>query len=146
MNIALRRFLHNHGNIATEGDPKPGLCPYTLISNLLNLTLWSLRQLTKQLASTKSGNTLISRLVPKATKQKNVSTIKVMETLWSPFFPLISMATNEKIALFYILLVIFYCLLIYIGHYIIYYYAGHNVRFNGMATCDNCTVYFRRRI
>ena len=30
--IALRRFLHNHGNIATEGSPKPGLCP-TLISN-----------------------------------------------------------------------------------------------------------------
>ena len=32
MNIALRRFLHNHGNIATEGSPKPGLRP-TLISN-----------------------------------------------------------------------------------------------------------------
>ena len=32
MNIVLRRFLHNHGNIATEGSPKPGLCP-TLISN-----------------------------------------------------------------------------------------------------------------
>ena len=32
MNIALRRFLHNHGNIATEGSTKPGLCP-TLISN-----------------------------------------------------------------------------------------------------------------
>ena len=32
MNIALRRFLHNHGNIATEGSPKPGLCP-TLNSN-----------------------------------------------------------------------------------------------------------------
>ena len=32
MNIALRRFLHNHGDIATEGNPKPGLCP-TLISN-----------------------------------------------------------------------------------------------------------------
>ena len=32
MNIALRRFLHNHGNIATERSPKPGLCP-TLISN-----------------------------------------------------------------------------------------------------------------
>ena len=30
--IALRRFLHNHGNIATEGIPKPGLCP-TLFSN-----------------------------------------------------------------------------------------------------------------
>ena len=23
MNIALRRFLHNHGNIATEESPKP---------------------------------------------------------------------------------------------------------------------------
>ena len=32
MNIALRRFLHNHGNIATAGSPKLGLCP-TLISN-----------------------------------------------------------------------------------------------------------------
>ena len=32
MNIALRRFLHNHGDIATEGSPKPGLCR-TLISN-----------------------------------------------------------------------------------------------------------------
>ena len=30
VNIALRRFLHNHGNIATEGSPKSGLCP-TLI-------------------------------------------------------------------------------------------------------------------
>ena len=32
MNIASRRFLHNHGNIATEGSPKPGLCR-ALISN-----------------------------------------------------------------------------------------------------------------
>ena len=32
VNIALRRFLHNHGNISTEGRPKPGLYP-TLISN-----------------------------------------------------------------------------------------------------------------
>ena len=32
MNIALSRFLYNHGNIATEGSPKPGLCP-TLSSN-----------------------------------------------------------------------------------------------------------------
>ena len=32
MNIALRRFLHNHGNIATKGSLKPGLCP-TLILN-----------------------------------------------------------------------------------------------------------------
>ena len=32
MNNALRRFLHNHGNITTEGSPKPGLCP-TLIWN-----------------------------------------------------------------------------------------------------------------
>ena len=23
MNIALRRFLHNHVNVATEGSPKP---------------------------------------------------------------------------------------------------------------------------
>ena len=38
MNIALRRFLHNHGNIATEGSPKPGLCP-TLISNDFNSSL-----------------------------------------------------------------------------------------------------------
>ena len=30
MNIALRRFLYNHGNIATKGSPEPGLCP-TLI-------------------------------------------------------------------------------------------------------------------
>ena len=26
INIALRRFLHSHGNIAIEGSPKPGLC------------------------------------------------------------------------------------------------------------------------
>ena len=32
VNNALLRFLHNHGNIATEGSPKPGLC-LTLISN-----------------------------------------------------------------------------------------------------------------
>ena len=32
MNIVLPRFLHNHGNIATERSPKPGLCP-TLILN-----------------------------------------------------------------------------------------------------------------
>ena len=31
INIVLRRFLHNHGNIGTEGSPKLGLCP-TLIS------------------------------------------------------------------------------------------------------------------
>ena len=30
--IVLRRFLHNHGKIATEGSLKPGLCP-TFISN-----------------------------------------------------------------------------------------------------------------
>ena len=30
VNSALRRSLHNHGNIATEGNPKLGLCP-TLI-------------------------------------------------------------------------------------------------------------------
>ena len=32
MNIALCRFLHNHGNNATEGSPDQGLCP-SLISN-----------------------------------------------------------------------------------------------------------------
>ena len=32
MNIALRRLLHNHGKLATDGSPKPGLCP-TLILN-----------------------------------------------------------------------------------------------------------------
>ena len=32
VNIALRRFLHNHGNIGTEGSPKPRLCP-TLFLN-----------------------------------------------------------------------------------------------------------------
>ena len=32
MNIAFRRFLHNHGNIATGGIPEPGLYP-TLILN-----------------------------------------------------------------------------------------------------------------
>ena len=30
VNIVLRRFLHNHDNIATEESPNPGLCP-TLI-------------------------------------------------------------------------------------------------------------------
>ena len=30
MNVDLRRFLHNHGDIATEENPKLGLCP-TLI-------------------------------------------------------------------------------------------------------------------
>ena len=34
VNIALRRFLHNHGNIATEGSPKPGLCPTLILNNL----------------------------------------------------------------------------------------------------------------
>ena len=38
MNIALRRFLHTHGNIATEGSPKPGLC-HILISNDLKGSL-----------------------------------------------------------------------------------------------------------
>ena len=32
VNIALRRFLQNRDNIATEGSTKPGICP-TLISN-----------------------------------------------------------------------------------------------------------------
>ena len=31
VNIALRRFLHNHGNIATEGGSKSGLCPTLII-------------------------------------------------------------------------------------------------------------------
>ena len=35
VNIALRHFLHNQGNIATEWSPKPKLCP-TLISNDFN--------------------------------------------------------------------------------------------------------------
>ena len=39
MNIVLRRFLHNHGNIATEGSPNPGLCP-TLILNDFKGSLW----------------------------------------------------------------------------------------------------------
>ena len=30
VNIALRRFLHNHGNIATKQSPKPELCPTPL--------------------------------------------------------------------------------------------------------------------
>ena len=40
INIALRRFLHNHGNIATEGSPKVRLCP-TLISNDFKGSLYS---------------------------------------------------------------------------------------------------------
>ena len=36
VNIALRRFLYNHGNIATEGSPKPGLYAL-LLSNDFNL-------------------------------------------------------------------------------------------------------------
>ena len=32
MNNALRLFLYSHGNIATEGSSKPGLCP-TFTSN-----------------------------------------------------------------------------------------------------------------
>ena len=38
VNIALRRFPHNHGNSATEGNPKPGLCS-TLISNEFKVSL-----------------------------------------------------------------------------------------------------------
>ena len=38
VHIALRRFLHNHGNITTGGSPKPGLCP-TLISDEFNGSL-----------------------------------------------------------------------------------------------------------
>ena len=33
VNIALRRFLHNHGNIATEVSPKPGLCPIIIYND-----------------------------------------------------------------------------------------------------------------
>ena len=33
MNIAFRRFLHDHGNIATEESLKPGLCPTPNISD-----------------------------------------------------------------------------------------------------------------
>ena len=40
MNIALRRFPHNHGIIATEENPKPGLCP-TLISRMTSRVLYS---------------------------------------------------------------------------------------------------------
>ena len=32
MNISLRRSLHNHGNSAIEGSPKPKLC-HALILN-----------------------------------------------------------------------------------------------------------------
>ena len=35
VNIAIRRFLHNHGNIATEGNPKPGLCLFRMTSGVL---------------------------------------------------------------------------------------------------------------
>ena len=33
-NIALRRFLHNQGNIASEGSAKPGLCPAFILHDL----------------------------------------------------------------------------------------------------------------
>ena len=33
VNIALRRFLNNHGNIATEESPKPGLCPNLILND-----------------------------------------------------------------------------------------------------------------
>ena len=36
VDIALRRFMQNHGNIVTEGSHKPGLCS-TLTSNDLNV-------------------------------------------------------------------------------------------------------------
>ena len=35
MNIALRRFLHNQDNIATEGSPKPGLCPTLIVNDFI---------------------------------------------------------------------------------------------------------------
>ena len=45
VDIALRYFLRNHGNIETERSPKPGLCP-TLIwkdkynSAMIYLAVW----------------------------------------------------------------------------------------------------------
>ena len=39
MNIALLRFLHNHGNIATEGSPNPGLWP--LLFRMTSRALYS---------------------------------------------------------------------------------------------------------
>ena len=49
MNIALRRFLHNHGNIATEGSSKPGLHVYpTLISNDFKGSLYHRQHCTLQ--------------------------------------------------------------------------------------------------
>ena len=34
VNMALRRFLHNHDNIATEWSPKPGLSmPYSYLND-----------------------------------------------------------------------------------------------------------------
>ena len=37
-NSDYRRFLPNHGNVATDGSPEPGLCP-TLLSNDFNGSL-----------------------------------------------------------------------------------------------------------
>ena len=51
MNIALCRFLHNHGNITTEGSPKPGLRPIFISDRqgyFIDLTkVWRLRYFTK---------------------------------------------------------------------------------------------------
>ena len=41
MNNVLSRFLHNHGNIATEGSPKPGLCPSLLLFRMTSRVLYS---------------------------------------------------------------------------------------------------------
>ena len=35
MNVALRRFLHNHGNIATEGSPNYALLLFRMTSRVL---------------------------------------------------------------------------------------------------------------
>ena len=42
-NIALGRFLHKHGNIATEGSPKSGLCP-TLINRIQGFLLCTVQR------------------------------------------------------------------------------------------------------
>ena len=39
MNIVLRRFLHNHGNIATEGSPKPGFQGFYIVYNTIGITV-----------------------------------------------------------------------------------------------------------
>ena len=41
MNIALRRFLHNHGNIVAARSPKPGLCPTLIFQSVLHDSLFT---------------------------------------------------------------------------------------------------------